>query len=134
MSRRAAAASPATGCGWSARWAMPPRGSPRLQADRHAEGVLVEAYRRPVPLLAAGRALAPHAHAMMDVSDGLLLDLSRLCAASGCGAAVDLDALPLTPRLHRRARAASRARGCSPPPGATIMPCSRACAPDLDPA
>ena len=36
-----------------------------LQADRHAEGVLVEAYRRPVPLLAAGRALAPHAHAMM---------------------------------------------------------------------
>ena len=27
-----------------------------LQADRHAEGVLVEAYRRPVPLLAAGRA------------------------------------------------------------------------------
>ena len=67
-----------------------------IEADRHAEGVLVEAYRRPVPLLAAGRLLAPHAHAMMDVSDGLLMDLGRLCTASGCGARVDLDALPLT--------------------------------------
>ena len=66
-----------------------------LIADSHAEGALVEAYRRPIPLLAAGRALAPRAHAMMDVSDGLLLDLSRLCAASGCGASIDLDALPL---------------------------------------
>ena len=66
-----------------------------LRADDKATGPLVEAYRRPIPLLAAGRALAPHAHAMMDVSDGLLLDLSRLCAASGCGAALDLDALPL---------------------------------------
>ena len=67
-----------------------------LEADRKAEGLLVEAYRRPVPLLAAGRALAPAAHAMMDVSDGLLLDLSRLCSASGCGARIDLDALPLS--------------------------------------
>ena len=75
MSRRAPGAGPATGYGWSGRSAMRRRGSPHLQADRHAEGVLVEAYRRPVPLLAAGRALAPHAHAMMDVSDGLLLDL-----------------------------------------------------------
>ena len=67
-----------------------------LVADRKAEGVLVEAYRRPVPQLAAGRELAPHAHAMMDVSDGLLLDLSRLLAASGRGARVDLDAILLT--------------------------------------
>ena len=67
-----------------------------LRADRKAEGLLVEAYRRPVPLLAAGSALAPAAHAMMDVSDGLLLDLSRLCRASGCGARIDLAALPLS--------------------------------------
>jgi thiamine-monophosphate kinase len=67
-----------------------------LEADRKAEGLLVDAYRRPVPLLAAGRALAPAAHAMMDVSDGLLLDLARLCRASGCGARLDLDALPLS--------------------------------------
>lgn len=67
-----------------------------LSDDSEAEGPLVEAYRRPVPQLAAGRLLAPHANAMMDVSDGLLLDLSRLCTASKCGAEVDLDALPLS--------------------------------------
>ena len=67
-----------------------------LKADAEAEGPLVEAYRRPVPQLAAGRLLAPHATAIMDVSDGLLLDASRLCAASRCAAQIDLDALPLS--------------------------------------
>jgi thiamine-monophosphate kinase len=56
-----------------------------LQDDPTAAGALVDAYRRPVPLLAAGRLLAPVATAMMDVSDGLLLDLSRLAAASAGG-------------------------------------------------
>jgi thiamine-monophosphate kinase len=67
-----------------------------LRENPKAEGSLVEAYRRPVPQLAAGRQLAPHATAMMDVSDGLLLDLKRLCVASRCGARIDLDTLPLS--------------------------------------
>jgi len=67
-----------------------------LQGDVHSTGLLVDQYRRPVPLLAAGQALARQAHAMMDVSDGLLIDLSRLCEASGCAAEVDLEALPLS--------------------------------------
>jgi thiamine-monophosphate kinase len=67
-----------------------------LLDDGDVEGPLVEAYRRPVPQLAVGRLLAPHVTAMMDVSDGLLLDCSRLCAASKCGARVDLDSLPLS--------------------------------------
>lgn len=67
-----------------------------LTADAAASGPLVDIYRRPVPLLEMGQALAPRASAMMDVSDGLLLDLGRLCAASGCGAEIDLDALPLS--------------------------------------
>lgn len=67
-----------------------------LLEDAGATGPLVDSYRRPVPLLAAGQALAPHASAMMDVSDGLLLDLSRLASASECGATVELDRLPLS--------------------------------------
>jgi thiamine-monophosphate kinase len=67
-----------------------------LRSDAKAEGPLVEAYRRPVPQLAAGRELAAHANAMMDVSDGLLLDASRLCAASDCRARIDVDSLPLS--------------------------------------
>jgi thiamine-monophosphate kinase len=67
-----------------------------LSEDAESTGPLVDQYRRPVPLLAAGQVLAREANAMMDVSDGLLLDLARLCEASGCGAEVDLDALPMT--------------------------------------
>ena len=103
-----------------------------LQADRHAESVLVEAYRRPVPLLAAGRALAPHAHAMMDVSDGLLLDLARLCTASGCGARVDLDALPLT-RAFIAERGQNRAARLFAATGGDDYALLVALAPDLDP-
>jgi thiamine-monophosphate kinase len=67
-----------------------------LRQDRAASGPLVEAYRRPKPLLAEGRALAGVADAMMDVSDGLLLDAARMGEASGCGIAIDLDAVPLS--------------------------------------
>ena len=71
-------------------------GLKQLLADRHATGVLVDAYRRPIPRLGAGRALAPHANAMMDVSDGLLLDARRMAEASGCTIGIALDRLPLS--------------------------------------
>ena len=59
---------------------------------------LVAAHRRPAPRLAAGAALAAlGAHAMMDVSDGLALDLERLARASGLHARLDLDAVPVAP-------------------------------------
>lgn len=57
---------------------------------------LLAAYRRPRPRLAEGRALAPIAHAMMDVSDGLLIDSWRMAAASGLAVAIALDAVPLS--------------------------------------
>ena len=68
----------------------------QLRADPAANSLLVDAYRRPQPLLAAGRALALHASAMMDVSDGLLLDTVRLASASDVSAHIDLAALPLS--------------------------------------
>ncbi|MFM7379121.1 MAG: thiamine-phosphate kinase [Erythrobacter sp.] len=52
------------------------------------------AFDRPVPRLAEGRALAPHVSAMMDVSDGLLLDAFRLAEASGVTLALDPAAIP----------------------------------------
>jgi len=70
-----------------------------LVEDRSATGPLVEIYRRPIPQLNAGQAIAPHAHAMMDISDGLLLDTRRLALASGLSASIDLDALPLSRAL-----------------------------------
>ena len=71
-------------------------GLAQLLSSRKAIGLLVDSYRQPIPQLVAGRALARHANAMMDVSDGLLLDARRLAQASGCSAVIDLDALPLS--------------------------------------
>lgn len=68
-----------------------------LQGDAKAEGPLVDAYRTPRPWLAAGQALAPQARAMMDVSDGLLIDALRMAEASGVALAIDLSLLPLSP-------------------------------------
>ena len=67
--------------------------------------------RRPEPPVAFGAALgeAGIPHAMMDLSDGLLTDLARLCATSGVGAVVDPDAIPLAEALAGRADAIDHA-------------------------
>jgi thiamine-monophosphate kinase len=44
----------------------------------------------------------------MDLSDGLALDASRLARASGLGAVIDFDALPLAPGVAEAARRAGR--------------------------
>jgi len=63
-------------------------------ADTSATTVLRERFLRPEPRVTLGRSLRTVASAAMDVSDGLLTDLGKLCAASGCGARVDVDRLP----------------------------------------
>ncbi len=72
------------------------------EALRDGTGADSAAYRRPVPLLAQGRALAPYVHAMMDVSDGLLLDSWRMARASGVTVALDSEAVPIAAPEHRR--------------------------------
>lgn len=57
-------------------------------------GVDSSAFRRPVPCLAQGIALAPLVSAMMDVSDGLLIDAARMATASSVTFAVDSAAIP----------------------------------------
>jgi len=60
------------------------------------------AYRRPQARLTAGLALAPVVTAMMDVSDGLLLDAWRMAGASGVSLALDRQAVPLACPEPRR--------------------------------
>lgn len=59
-------------------------------------GVLATRYRLPEPRLALGRGLRGLAHAAMDVSDGLLQDLSHLCRAGGCAAEVEGPRVPVS--------------------------------------
>lgn len=62
------------------------------------EGRLVAKQLDPQPRVAAGVALAEAglAHAMIDVSDGVLADLGHVCELSRVGALVDLALLPLS--------------------------------------
>lgn len=61
---------------------------------------LRQRFLRPQPRVALGRQLRTLASAAMDVSDGLLTDLEKICAASGCGAQLDVDALPVSTAMR----------------------------------
>ncbi|MGH3103331.1 MAG: thiamine-phosphate kinase [Gaiellaceae bacterium] len=50
---------------------------------------------RPPLRLEEGRGLARHAHAMLDISDGLSQDAAHMAARSGCRLAIDLARVPL---------------------------------------
>ena len=70
-----------------------------LKALRAGEDApaLIERYRTPRPRLEAGQRLAPLVSAMMDGADGLLIDTSRMAAASECGVEIALDSVPRSP-------------------------------------
>jgi len=57
---------------------------------------LIDRYRRPMPEPALGVALAPLTSAMMDVSDGLLIDARRMADASGVAVHFDASEVPLS--------------------------------------
>ena len=63
-------------------------------------GPLVERFWRPPPRLDLGQRLAGLATATIDVSDGLVADVEKLTAASGVGAVLDVEALPLSAALR----------------------------------
>lgn len=69
-----------------------------FEAMRDESGGDASAYARPRPQLALGAQIAPHVTAMMDVSDGLLLDASRVARASSVTLALESGLVaPLAP-------------------------------------
>lgn len=61
---------------------------------------LRQRYLLPEPRLALAALLREHAHASMDVSDGLAGDLAKLAAASGVSARIESARLPLSSAAH----------------------------------
>lgn len=68
---------------------------------------LVKAFLDPEPRLKLGALLARRglASAMIDISDGLSVDLRHICEESGAGAEVEAARVPISPALARFARA-----------------------------
>ncbi|GLQ50222.1 thiamine-phosphate kinase [Dyella flava] len=60
---------------------------------------LIERLNRPTPRVAAGLALRGHAHACIDVSDGLLADLGHICTSSQVAAEIEVSLLPRSSAL-----------------------------------
>ena len=73
-----------------------------LSFDDEVSAHLRNAHNRPVPRVAQGMVLARHGvAAAIDVSDGLVDDLAKLCKASGVGARVYSDRVPVDGFLKR---------------------------------
>jgi thiamine-monophosphate kinase len=66
----------------------------RSIAESAASKLLANRFLWPEPRVALGRAIRTYASAAIDVSDGLLADLTHICTMSGCGAQIDLESLP----------------------------------------
>jgi thiamine-monophosphate kinase len=71
----------------------------RLPAQGRAREALLARFQLPQARVALGVALRGIASACIDISDGLLGDLGKLCAASGVGAELEGRALPLSAGL-----------------------------------
>ncbi len=72
----------------------------RREGCRRCMTYLVKRHLRPTPRVLQGQALRELASSAIDLSDGLISDLGHILKASGVGARIDLDALPLSAALR----------------------------------
>jgi thiamine-monophosphate kinase len=70
-----------------------------LQRGEPLGDYLRQRLERPTPRVALGEVLRGVASAAIDLSDGLASDLGHILNASGCGARVELDRLPLADQV-----------------------------------
>lgn len=80
-------------------------GDAALALRAEAAGTVPEHLRRrylyPEPRVAIATAIRAHAHAALDVSDGLVADLGHICDASGVGAEIEAALVPLSVAARR---------------------------------
>ena len=73
-----------------------------LPVDGDARDQLVTTHRRPEPCASQGELLSHHGvRAAMDISDGLVEDLSKMCQASAVAARVAADKIPIHSSLKQ---------------------------------
>ena len=71
-----------------------------LTVQGEADKYLKASHRRPEPCVSQGRTLSTHGvRTAMDISDGLVDDLSKMCQASGVAAKLEADKIPVHPGL-----------------------------------
>lgn len=59
----------------------------------------IRRHKQVEPEIEKGRILSPHAHAMIDISDGLVIDLERVLAASRKGAEIFFEKIPVSAEM-----------------------------------
>ena len=73
-----------------------------LLEQRQYDDFLARRFLRPTARVELGRQLSGRASGAIDVSDGLVGDLRKMLDASGVGADIDIDRLPLSRGLRER--------------------------------
>lgn len=69
--------------------------------ERPPEQALIARYLTPQPKMALAPVLLAHAHAAMDISDGLIGDAQKMADASGCGLTLRVADIPLSESARR---------------------------------
>ncbi|MBF0327778.1 MAG: thiamine-phosphate kinase [Nitrospirae bacterium] len=88
-------------CGLELLKRMMPEDKEAVRASRDLSSAQPLICRHLMPLAREASKIAPVANAMIDISDGLFIDLSRICDESGKGAKIYLDKLPLSEDLKK---------------------------------